>query len=105
MTATFYTGTNRVQRAIDDIRPRVDSLEPAARADLDSNMDLGYGEHFAYQTAQSRAHASGRLNVDEALLVYTALGEVGSDANGGWSADTDLPTKVAVTLLMGQILR
>jgi hypothetical protein len=105
MSSTFYTGTNRVQRAIDDIRTRVDGLEPDARADLDSNLDLGYGEHFAYQTAQSRAHASGRLNVDEALLVYNALGEVGSSSNGGWASGTDTATKVAVTLLMGEILQ
>jgi hypothetical protein len=29
---------------------------------------------------------------------------VGSQENGGWAAETDLPTKVTVTMLMGQLL-
>lgn len=104
MTATFYTGTNRVAAAIGDLRERVAALGEVAAADLNAEMAVTSGEHFAYQTQQSRAAAGGRLNVDESLTVYVALGEVGSAANGGWAASTDLATKVAVTMLMGELM-
>ena len=67
-------------------------------------MDVTAAEHFAYQEAQARAHASGRLSAGEAMIVYRALGETGSRGNGGWAAGTDLPTKVAATLLMGELI-
>ncbi len=65
---------------------------------------ITWEEHFAYQNAQSRAFAMGRLTLEEAQICYNALGEVGSEKNGGWAAGTDLATKVAVTMVMASIL-
>lgn len=96
---------NRLARHIDTVRPRVDALTPEARAKLDADMAVEPFEHFAYQQAQASAHARGQLTADEAMIVYRALGECGSESNGGWAADTDLPTKVSVTLLMGELVR
>lgn len=96
---------NRLTAHIDSLRPRIDALTPEARAKLNADMDVEAFEHFAYQEQQARAHVSGKLTADEAMVVYRALGEVGSSANGGWAADTDLATKVSVTLLMGELVR
>lgn len=95
---------NRLASHIQSIRPKVDALATEARAKLDADMAVTFAEHFAYQEQQARAHAMGLLSADEAMIVYTALGEVSSEKNGGWAADTDLPTKVSVTLLVGELL-
>lgn len=96
---------NRIEKHIDSLRPRIDALTPEARAKLDAEMAVEAFEHFAYQEQQARAHVSGKLTADEAMIVYRALGEVGSASNGGWAAGTDLATKVSVTLLMGELVR
>lgn len=95
---------NRLTRAIDDIRGRCDALTADGRESLDREMDVTFEEHFAYQDAQARAHLNGRLTTDEASIIYCALGEVGDPGNGGWAARTDLATKVAVTLVIGEVL-
>jgi hypothetical protein len=95
---------NRVLAAVNQVRERYDALDADAQAELDATMAVAFDEHFAYQQQQARAHASGTLTTDEAQVVYVALGEVGSTANGGWAAGTDTPTKVAVTMLMGELL-
>jgi hypothetical protein len=84
---------------------RCDALTPEQHADLDANMAIEFDEHFAYQEAQARAHVEGKITPDEAQIVYTSLGEVGSESNGGWAAGTDLPTKVTVTMLMGELIK
>lgn len=96
---------NRVAQAIEGIRVKAEALDPAAREALDADMAVDFAEHFAYQQAQAQAHAAGRISTDEALLIYAALGEIGSAANGGWASSTDLATKVAVTLSMGELLK
>jgi hypothetical protein len=77
----------------------------AERTKLDADMAVTFEEHSAYQTAQSRAHAMGRLPLETAQYIYAALGEVGSPANGGWAADTELADKVAITLFMPHLLK
>ena len=49
------------------------------------------------QRLQSTAFAMELLSYDEAQIFYVALGELGSDANGGWAADTDTATKYTCT--------
>src|SRR3954451_14547242 len=95
---------NRVLAAVSQVRERFDALDADAQVALDATMAVEFDEHFAYQEQQARAHASGKLTTDEAQVVYIARGEVGSVANGGWAAGTDTPTKVAVTMLMGELL-
>lgn len=99
------TTTNRLAAHIAGIRERVAALTPEAAATLDAEMAVDFEEHFAYQEAQARAHASGQLTAAEAMIVYVALGEVGSSKNGGWAKDTDTATKVSVTLLMGELIK
>lgn len=96
---------NRLTAAISKIRVKAEALSEAEREGLNSEMDVTFEEHFAYQQAQARAHTMGKITTDEAQVIYIALGEVGSASNGGWAAETDLPTKVAVTLAMGELLR
>lgn len=77
---------------------------PAQLAAFDAKQALTHSEHAAYQNAQAQAFAAGRLSFDEAQTVYMALGETGSESNGGWAAETDTALKVTVTALMGQLL-
>lgn len=95
---------NRVAVAIDLTRPYVDSLSRVEREAPTTTTAVDFGQRFIYQQAQARAHASGNLTPEEAMAVYVALGEVGSDANGGWATETDLATKVVVTTLVHRLL-
>ena len=70
---------------------------------LEREMAISVVEHFAYQSAQSRAFAAGAITQAEAMSIYTALGEApGSD---GWAAGTSLARKIAVTTIMPVLLR
>ena len=95
---------NRISTAVAAVQAKLDELTPAAVAELDAAMAVEFDEHFAYQNAQARAHASGKLSTDEAQVVYIALGEVGSTENGGWADGTSTATKVTVTRLMAELL-
>lgn len=96
---------NRLAAHITMIQKRLDGLDADQVAKLDADMAVEAFEHFAYQEAQARAHVSGKLTADEAMIVYRALGENGSAKNGGWAADTNTATKVSVTLLMGELVK
>ena len=72
--------------------------------EAENDLDIDHLERIAYQNAQAQAFASGVLTQDEAMIVYRAIGEVGSSKNGGWTAGVDYATKVAVTNLVGQLL-
>ena len=91
----------RQQRAGVDLSGR--PIGPALEA-LDKTMALAFDEHFAFQNAQARAHAMGRLTTEEATTVYAALGETVSTTNGGWSAHVGLPLKLTITQLMGELI-
>lgn len=89
---------NRIAEAINRTRanPKLGNIP-------ESELDITFREHFAYQNTQAQAHAAGRLTTAEAQVVYRALGEI-HGGNGGWSAGTDVATKVVVTRLMGELL-
>ena len=95
---------NRIEAAIERTMPKVWALDEAKKAALEKNCAITFEEHFAYQNAQARAHAMGILTPEEAQVVYMALGEVGSEANGGWAQGTDTTTKVVVTRMIGELL-
>ena len=101
----FSLTANRLTRSYDEVKAKFDALSPDEQAKLDSEMAVSFEEHFSFQETQAWAHVSGILDTDEAQIVYVSLGEVGDPSNGGWSSETDTPTKVVVTLLMGQLLR
>lgn len=96
---------NRLAKHIEALKPKIAALDTEARERLEASMAVEPFEHFAYQEQQARAHVSGKLTADEAMIVYRALGEVGSSKNGGWATGTDLATKVSVTLLMGELVK
>lgn len=96
---------NRIGKAIDATRAKLEELNAVARDELDAAMAVDFEEHFAYQELQARSHLEGTLTTDEATIVYVALGEVGSPSNGGWASGTDLATKVVVTRLMAELLQ
>jgi hypothetical protein len=95
---------NRVEQAAGIVREKLATLPADKVAQADAGLAIDFAEHFAYQQAQARAHASGKLSAAEAQTVYIALGEVGSDANGGWAAGTDTAMKYAISVLIAKIL-
>lgn len=86
------------------IRERIATLSDEEREEFEAEMAVTPAEHFAFQNAQARAHAAGRIPTETAQLIYAALGEVGSTKNGGWASDTDLATKVVVMMAMPSLL-
>jgi len=70
----------------------------------EQSVAINFAEHAAYQDVQAYAHASGTINTDEASTIYRALGEIGSEKNGGWATGTDLATKIVVTRVIADLL-
>ena len=101
---TTTTTPNIVADAVDLVASRLAELSPAELAAFDAEMAVSAEEHFRFQQAQAQAHAGGYLSLEEALIIYAALGEHGSSRNGGWAAGTDTATKVAVTLMMSSLI-
>lgn len=85
---------------LDGAGPLPDSVDLAA---FERGLDNSLSEHFAYQNAQSRAFAAGKLSLYEAQVIYIALGE--APGASGWAADTDLATKLIVTEALAEIVR
>jgi hypothetical protein len=88
---------NRLARAIEASRETFAKLPPEKVASTDAILALDFQEHFDMQRLQSTAHVMGLLSADEALVMYAALGELGSADNGYWAAGVDTPTKYACT--------
>lgn len=110
---TYTTSTNRVLAHAEKVREAIRSGQKADGTGpvgdlgkLERDLAISPVELFAFQQAQARAHATGKLTTDEAHTVYAALGgDYGSSsANGGWGEDADLALKVTVTNLMGQLM-
>ena len=90
---------NRIADAIGKMRnnPRLPDLD-------EDKLAITFREHFGYQTAQSTAHASGKLTLEEAQICYIALGEGFNTGNGGWASGVDKATKIVVTRVMGELI-
>jgi hypothetical protein len=112
---TFYSGENRIADAIGRQQDRIDKLvesgvdlqgKPIAATleRLDESFALSVADHAAFQGQQAKANATGRLNTDEALLIYHALGEWADESNGGWQAGVGLGAKVVITQIMEELL-
>jgi hypothetical protein len=111
----FYTGTNRLEAAIERQQGRIDALiekgvdlqgRPIdeSLANTHEVTAITASEHFSFQQCQSRAAAMGKINTDEALTIYNALGEWHNDDNGGWQDTVNLATKVIITQAMSELL-
>ena len=111
----FYDATNRIDAAIERQQARIDKLvasgfdlsgKPitASLENLDKTMALTVKDHADFQDQQARATAMGKLNTDEALIIYNALGEWHNDLNGGWQDGVSLATKVISTQVLGELL-
>lgn len=95
---------DRLTGMIAEVAGKIAALPAEKASSLDEGMALTFDEHFRFQTMQAEAHAGGILATDAAQVVYVALGEVGSESNGGWSKGTSTATKVVVTQMMGELL-
>ena len=112
---TFYSGENRIADAIGRQQDRIDKLvesgvdlqgKPIAASleRLEESFALSVADHAAFQNQQAKANATGRLNTDEALLIYHALGEWADESNGGWQAGVGIAAKVVITQIMQELL-
>lgn len=97
--------TTRLEAARAEARAAIDNLAPDRRAALDRALAIdGFAEHAAYHAIQSRAFAVGRIPIDAARFLYTALGETGSADNGYWAAGTSTADKAVATRAIGELL-
>ena len=96
--------SNRVTKFANTMRVKLKDVDVKSTAELEKGMSLKFDDHFQYQEIQARAHASGKQTLDEAQVVYMALGEVMSTKNGGWKDHVDLGLKIAITQLMAEVL-
>ena len=112
----FYSGSNRIDKAIGRQQGRIDALiksgvdlkgNPikASLENMENTMALSVKDHVDFQNQQVGANAVGKLNSDEALTIYNALGEYHNDANGGWQDGVTLATKVIVTQVVSELLK
>lgn len=102
--ATALTG-ERLSSMIAGSREKCKALTQVKVYEIDKTLDLTFEEHFKFQELQAQNHAGGVLTPEAAMIVYSALGEVMSSSNGGWSKGTDTATKFIVTQLMGELLK
>jgi hypothetical protein len=108
---TTITHANRITAAIGRYQTRIDGfggedangLSGKRIGDMHTDMALSFQEFIAFQNAQARAHASGKLSADEAMTVYRALG--GEVYKGDWPDGTTLAAKVTLTQLMSELIR
>ena len=112
----FYSGTNRIDEAIGRQQGRIDKLiesgvdlkgRPieASLENMHNTMALTVKDHADFQNQQARANAMGKLNTDEALTIYNALGEYHNAKNGGWQDGVTLAAKVIVTQAVEELLK
>ena len=111
----FYNKANRIDAAIGRQQDRIDKLvesgidlkgRPIAKSleNMDETLAITVQEHDSFQNQQAQANALGKLNTDEALTIYTALGEYHYPENGGWQPQVNLATKAIITQVVGELL-
>jgi hypothetical protein len=68
------------------------------------DVSLSFEEFTAFQNAQSRAFASGKLSMDEAQLIYSSLGGEMHHGGDGWPSDTSIATKLVITQACAELM-
>ena len=111
----FYNTTNRIDEAILNANKKITKLRATGKdlqgtpieqslKNLDKEMAISPMEHASFQNHQSRAYAMQRINQDESMTIYTALGESMNPDNGGWAEHVGLPEKIGITLMLQQLI-
>ena len=98
---------NRIAEAIEATEAKISELDGVGvngkpLSDLDT--DLQFDEFCAFQNAQSRAFAGGKIGMDEAQLLYRSLGGEMHHDGDGWPTDTSLATKIVVTKVCAELM-
>jgi hypothetical protein len=93
-----------LDRATQVCRARLAELGPEKTKAVGEALAVDFNEHFDYQQLQAQAHGVGEISTADAQLIYASLGELGSESNGGWAADTDTATKYVVTRVIEEII-
>lgn len=92
---------NALVVAIDNTKTRLATHMPAEKQEeMSRKLDLTFQEHFAFQDAQAAAHAGGRISLDVANTLYTALGGTHTVFNA-----QPLEVKIVVTQFMALLTR
>ena len=103
--------TNRVADLIGRYEIRIEKLggedgigldgRPVAK--LHDDMALTWNEFRQFQNLQAESHAQGLLSIDEASIIYHALG--GESFSPNWAPGTSVATKTAITQIMGELIQ
>jgi len=93
---------NRILVAIANAEAKIKArrLEPARLRELTGTLDMDFEEWTCCQERKSLAVASGAMNVNEGMLVYSILGSGPADFN-----TKSLAQKVVITQLLKELLQ
>lgn len=98
---------NRIAEAITAMEAKISELNGVGVNGVplsEIDTDLQFDEFAAFQTAQSRAFASGKIGMGEAQLLYRSLGGEMHHEGDGWPRDTSLATKIVVTKVCAELM-
>ena len=93
--------SERFDKAITNKDDQVARLSSDQRQELEGKLNADDMEMIAYQNWQTEAHAMGLLTTEEAQFLYFSLGGENPSASA-WNK-LDLPKKIFITQLMGEI--
>lgn len=95
---------NRIEEKVLAYEKRIASSgrTPAELADLNLKMANSFSDHAQFQELKSHAQMQGILTLDEAMTVYSILGEF--PTKDGWASGASLAQKITVSQLMGELL-
>jgi hypothetical protein len=95
---------NRVADAITDVASRLEDIPETRQFAMRKGFTMDSTELAVFQQWKSLAQAEGLLTLDEAMTIYTALGDLDAVRDiYGWPIDTSLAQRTVVLKLMTEI--
>ena len=95
---------NRILIMVKQVELKVQEMDSAKQTEFEKGLDLEFDEHFAFQTAQSKAFASGLISFDEAQTLYIGLGVHHSVSDDGWPKNTSIAQKATFTTACAELM-
>ena len=89
-----------IEQLVSKVREGLSKLDAGKLANMEAIATIDFREHFTYQSAQSLAFASGRIDLDTAKWLYSTLGGSADHFNRQTLAD-----RLACLHLIGSIAK
>lgn len=92
--------SNRILDAINKIEVQLSGKDEDTKSALNKQLNCDFNEWYSFQDTQAIAHASGKINLNEANLLYRILGSSCDHFN-----EQPLAEKIVVTKVMQELLK